>query len=269
MPFRPGLPRLIATDLDGTLVRSDETVSAYSHEVLARIRQAGIPLAAVTGRGPRALDHCRRDIPAADYLVLAQGGRVLDVTDPRGPRTLRASYLDGALLSAVIDKLEAAAGPLSLRVEVLDELGGVHGVSGADGAGIRDRVLAGAVLKVYARSVRHSADRLLGIAAQVLPPDTVSVAQSGLGRIEIAPPMVSKASGLAVVAQSLGVDPQDVLVFGDATNDLPMFAWAGWGRVAVSNAHPAVLEAADGVTLSNDQDGVATWLDRLVPVWPP
>jgi hydroxymethylpyrimidine pyrophosphatase-like HAD family hydrolase len=67
-----------------------------------------------------------------------------------------------------------------------------------------------------------------------------------------------------VVAQTLGVDPADVLVFGDMPNDLPMFEWAGWARVAVANAHPDVRAAADEVTLRNDDDGVAVYLDRLL-----
>jgi len=59
MSTRPGLPKLVATDLDGTLVRSDDTVSAYTHEVLARVKAAGIPLVGATGRGPRLIDTCR------------------------------------------------------------------------------------------------------------------------------------------------------------------------------------------------------------------
>jgi hydroxymethylpyrimidine pyrophosphatase-like HAD family hydrolase len=75
---------------------------------------------------------------------------------------------------------------------------------------------------------------------------------------------VHKATGLAVVAESIGVDPADVLVFGDMPNDVTMFEWAGWGRVAVANAHPAVKAVADEITLSNDEDGVAKYLDRLL-----
>ena len=105
--MRPGLPKLIATDLDGTLVRSDDTVSAYSHEVLGRVAGAGIPIVGVTGRGPRIIELCRRDIPEAHYLVLAQGARVVDLTDPRGPVTLRAETVAGALVAGVIEALEA------------------------------------------------------------------------------------------------------------------------------------------------------------------
>ena len=78
---KPGLPKLIATDLDGTLVRSDDTVSAYTHEVLERVRAAGIRLVAATGRGPRLTRLTRDDIRNADFLVLAQGGWVIDQVD--------------------------------------------------------------------------------------------------------------------------------------------------------------------------------------------
>jgi hydroxymethylpyrimidine pyrophosphatase-like HAD family hydrolase len=66
------------------------------------------------------------------------------------------------------------------------------------------------------------------------------------------------------VAAALGVDPDDVLVFGDMPNDLPMFRWAGFGRVAVANAHADVKAAADEITLANDVDGVAVFLDAML-----
>jgi hydroxymethylpyrimidine pyrophosphatase-like HAD family hydrolase len=82
--------------------------------------------------------------------------------------------------------------------------------------------------------------------------------------VEITAPGVDKASGLAVVAAELGIAPDEVLVFGDMPNDTAMFRWAGWRRVAVANAHAEVLALADEVTGSNDDDGVATWLETLL-----
>src|SRR5258705_4646921 len=96
---KPGLPKLIATDLDGTLVRSDDTVSAYTHEVLARVKAAGIRIVGATGRGPRLTELVRGDIPSADFLVMGGGGRVVDVTDPDLPLLLRDERLDGAVLA--------------------------------------------------------------------------------------------------------------------------------------------------------------------------
>ncbi len=272
MPSRPGLPKLIATDLDGTLVRSDDTVSAYSHEVLRRVRAAGIPIVGVTGRGPRIIELCRHDIPEADYLVLAQGARVVDLTDPAGPVNLRTVTVPGAMILGVIEALEAVVGPLSVMVEARDEPGApLWGESHPawrypDALEHRSRAdaLAGPVLKAFAHSPRYEPDELMAIARELTPADGVTVTQAGLGYIEICPPGVSKATGLAVIADLLGVDPRDVLVFGDMPNDLPMFGWAGWSRVAVAGAHPEVRALADELTLSNDEDGVAVYLDRLL-----
>jgi Cof subfamily protein (haloacid dehalogenase superfamily) len=272
MPIRPGLPKLIATDLDGTLVRSDETVSAYSHEVLGRVRAAGIPLVGATGRGPRLIDSCLEFIPEADFLVLAQGARVIDRREPAAPVTLRATTVDGVEVLGVIEALEAVVGPLTVMVEARDEPGAplwgerhpAWRYPDALEVRARHEALAGPVLKAFAHSPRYEPDELVAIAAELVAPDGVTVTQAGLGYIEICPPGVTKATGLTVIAESLGVDPRDVLVFGDMPNDLPMFGWAGWGRVAVASAHPEVRVMADEITLTNDEDGVAVYLDRLL-----
>src|SRR5215218_740713 len=108
---KPGLPKLIATDLDGTLVRSDDTVSAYTHEVLDRVRAAGIRIVGATGRGPRLASLTRNDIRVADFLVLAQGGWVLDQAEGCYLRTAR---LSGPALSTFLAELEAEVGDLSV-----------------------------------------------------------------------------------------------------------------------------------------------------------
>ncbi len=270
---RPGLPKLIATDLDGTLVRTDDTVSAYTHGVLDRVRAAGIPIVGATGRGPRLTRLTLTDIRAADYLVLANGGRVVDLSDPAvGPATLRDERLDGHVLARIVADLETAVGPLTVLIEALDEhdapLWGDPDPAWRypDTLEVRPRAesMAGRVIKGFARTANHDVDVLLAAAQWIVSPDQATVTQAGLGFIEILPPGVSKATGLAVVAANLGVDPAEVLVFGDMPNDVPMFEWAGWGRVAVANAHPLVRALADDLTLSNDEDGVATYLDELL-----
>ncbi|GGQ45230.1 Cof-type HAD-IIB family hydrolase [Couchioplanes azureus] len=266
---QPGLPKLIATDLDGTLVRSDDTVSAYTHEVLDRVRAAGIRIVGATGRGPRLTELTRNDIRAADFLVLAQGGWVLDQNEGQ---LLRNTRLPGRDLAIVLQSLEAEVGPLSVMVEALEHddapLWGDYDPTWRYPVTVeprtRDECLTSDVIKAFARSFDTDVDELLAAAQRIVPPHVATVTQAGLNYVEICPPEVDKGTGLAVVAQAVGVDPADVLVFGDMPNDLPMFAWAGWGRVAVRNAHPTLLAAADEVTLSNDEDGVAVFLDRLL-----
>jgi hydroxymethylpyrimidine pyrophosphatase-like HAD family hydrolase len=270
---RPGLPKLIATDLDGTLVRSDDTVSDYTHEVLARVKAAGIRIVGATGRGPRLTGLVRSDIPSADYLVLGGGSRVLDVTDPADPLVLRDERLPGPVTAEIIATIERACGsPLSVMIEAGD---GPESPLWGDPdpawrypdvveARVRADCFTGPVIKGFARHPAHDADGLLAIARRAVPADVASITQAGLGYIEICPPGVDKATGLAVVVTSLGVDPADVLVFGDMPNDLPMFAWAGYGRVAVANAHPSVRAAADEIIGTNDDDGVARYLARML-----
>jgi Predicted hydrolases of the HAD superfamily len=269
---RPGLPKLIATDLDGTLVRSDNTVSGYTHGVLDRVRAAGIPIVGATGRGPRLTELTRNDIRAADFLVLAGGGRVVDQSDPTGPVVLRDERLSGTMLAGLLAALEAAVGPLTIMVEAMDghdaPLWGDYDPAWPypDRFVRRPRAecFAGEVIKAFARTADHDVDVLLDAARRIVPASQATVTQAGLGFIELCPAGVDKATGLEVVAQALGVDPADVLVFGDMPNDLPMFDWAGWARVAVSNAHPTVRAAADEIISSNDDDAVACYLDRLL-----
>ena len=268
---QPGLPKLIATDLDGTLVRSDDTVSAYTHEVLDRVRAAGIRIVGATGRGPRLAELTRNDIRAADFLVLAQGGWVVDLSDPV---PLRAERLAGAVVAQLLADLEAEIGPLSVMVEALEypdaplwgDLDPTWRYPVVVHEQPRAECLTGNVIKVFARSFDRDVDDLLAAAQRLVPASVASVTQAGLNYVEICPPGVDKGTGLAVVAQAVGVDPADVLVFGDMPNDLPMFAWAGWSRVAVANAHPSILDVADEVTLTNDEDGVAAYLDRLLSI---
>ncbi|GIE96511.1 Cof-type HAD-IIB family hydrolase [Paractinoplanes rishiriensis] len=266
---KPGLPKLIATDLDGTLVRSDDTVSAYTHEVLDRVRAAGIRIVGATGRGPRLTSLTRNDIRVADFLVLAQGGWVLDQAEST---YLRQSRLSGPALAEVLAALETEVGRLSVMIEALEHddapLWGDYDPTWRYPVVLEQRpraaCLTGDVIKAFARSIDYQVDDLLAVAERIVPADVASVTQAGLDYVEICPANVNKGTGLSVVAEAVGVDPADVLVFGDMPNDLPMFAWAGWGRVAVANAHPALLEVADEVTLTNDQDGVAVYLDKLL-----
>jgi hydroxymethylpyrimidine pyrophosphatase-like HAD family hydrolase len=117
--------------------------------------------------------------------------------------------------------------------------------------------------KLMLRHDNLTADALLARARQVashLAEFSHSNAADGL--LEISAAGVSKASALARLCGQRGIDSRDVIAFGDMPNDLPMLAWAG-SAVAVANAHPEVIAAADEVTASNEESGVARVLERL------
>ena len=263
----PGLPALIATDMDGTLVRSDQTVSAYSHEVLRRVVAAGVPVFGVTGRGPRLRTITSRDLPMARFLVCAQGGYVLDLVAGEAIAVVR---LPAEVAREAVKLLEDEVGPVLITVEADDADGApLHGEVGfgwpfPEGwrEATRDAAVRGDLLKVFVKAPDRHPDEFLAVARRVLPRELCDVTYAGQGFLEICPAGVTKAAGLATVADRLGVAAADVLAFGDMPNDVPMLVWAGHS-VAVANAHAEVLAVADEVALSNDEDGVARYLDTL------
>lgn len=111
-------------------------------------------------------------------------------------------------------------------------------------------------------AVRHAgltADQLLGPVALAFAGAGLA-SFAGVGVVDVSPPGVTKA---AAVAEEVGCDAGDVIAFGDMPNDLPLFEWSGWA-CAVANAHPSVLAAADEIVPSNDDDGVARTVERLL-----
>ncbi|MCW2677210.1 MAG: HAD-superfamily hydrolase, subfamily [Modestobacter sp.] len=275
-------PRLVASDLDGTLLTSRGEVSPRTRAAMAACWEAGIPVVGVTGRGPRLLESVRGALDGQGVAVLAQGGYVVRFgADGGRDEVLRTVGMSREDAIGVIAAIEDAAGELIVAVEdaaeqaeALSPLRVQHGFDWPypEPAHLlpRHEVLpVGAVLKVFLRSSRLGQDELLARARQVVDPAVAEVTHAGLGFIEVLPPGVTKATGLAVVLETYGVGFGDVLVFGDMPNDLPMIntvSAAGGHSVAVANAHPAVRAAAGGRTSGHDADGVARYLEAVLGV---
>jgi Cof subfamily protein (haloacid dehalogenase superfamily) len=235
--------------------------------VLRRVVAAGVPVVGVTGRGPRLREVTARDLPMARYLICAQGGYVLDVVEKIALSVVR---LPADVAREAVKLLEDEVGPVLVTVEAGDEaFAPLHGEIGFVWPfpepwleATRDAALHGDLLKVFVKKPGLDPDEFLGIARRLIPPELCDVTYSGLGFVEICPSGVSKAAGLASVAERLGVEAADVLAFGDMPNDVAMMIWAGHS-VAVANAHAEALAVADEVTLSNDEDGVAHYLAHV------
>ena len=106
-------------------------------------------------------------------------------------------------------------------------------------------------------------DDELTSAARAVAGGLVSVVMAGEGIVEILPLGLSKATGLSLAARRLGAKAADTIAFGDMPNDIPMFAWSAHG-VAMANAHEELKAVADELTLSNEEDGIAVVLERLL-----
>ncbi|WP_327290004.1 HAD family hydrolase [Streptomyces sp. NBC_01198] len=262
-----GLPyRLIATDLDGTLLRSDATVSQGSRDVLAAVAAKGAAHIVVTGRSVPWTRHVLDDLGYAGLAVCGQGAQVYDAA---AGRLLTSVTLDRQLAALSLAKIEAEVGPLAVAAsrdglggEVLIGPGYVHNPElPVIHIGGTEELWAEPINKVYIQHPELSDDELTRVAQHVAG-DLVSATLAGAGIVELLPLGLTKATGLSLAARRLGVTAAETIAFGDMPNDVPMLAWSGYG-VAMANAHPELKLVADEVTASNDEDGIVPVLTRL------
>ncbi|WNF28874.1 HAD family hydrolase [Streptomyces sp. C11-1] len=266
MPTPPAYA-LVATDLDGTLLRPDNTVSARSRAALGLAAAAGARHLIVTGRPVPGIRALLADLAYTGPVVCGQGTQLYDADSAR---LLRSVTLDRESADTALGKIEAEVGAVFAAVDQ----DGVDGVTLVE-AGYRmpnptlpavrvdsrDALWERPVIKVL---VRHPelGDDALAAAARGAVGELATVTMAGPGTVELAPRGVDKGTGLALAAELLGVGAMGTVAFGDMPNDLPMFGGSGL-RVAMGNAHPQLRAAADEVTLSNAEDGVAVVLERL------
>ncbi len=265
-------PRLVATDLDGTLVRSNETVSPRSMAALKRLAASGVIVVGATGRGPRLLDLCRNDVPSADFLVMAQGAFVYECRYDDSVVELANRSVEGELIHEALRLIENEAGPLRAIAEPAEPDRPLSGDAMPNWpwpavtlkVTPREEAFAGPMVKGYFVSDTIGGPDLLTLAQGVVDTDKVTVTESGVGILEVCPVDVTKSAGIQVVLDKFDIGWEDVLAFGDATNDLPMLRSAGHA-VAMPHAHPWVKEAADEIApAGNDDDGVAQYVEAVL-----
>jgi HAD superfamily hydrolase (TIGR01484 family) len=259
--------RLVATDLDGTLLRSDNTVSGASRDALAAVTAMGAAHIIVTGRSVPWTRHLLDDLGYDGLAVCGQGAQVYDAG---AHRLLTSVTLDRRLAALALAKIEAEVGPLALAAgrdgltgEVLigedyvyrPELPVIHMKDAAE-------LWAAPISKLYLQHPGGLDDDALALAARAVAGDLVGVTVAGEGIVELLPLGLTKATGLSLAARRLGVTAARTIAFGDMPNDIPMFGWAGYG-VAMANAHPDLKAVAGEVTSSNDEDGIAEVLERI------
>ncbi|HEU5152190.1 MAG TPA: HAD-IIB family hydrolase [Iamia sp.] len=276
MPLDVGL---VASDLDGTLLQpplrrraaaGDDggvdlgSITDRTRTVLDRLRGDGVEVVAVTGRPPRWVHAI--DI-GPGLAICSNGALVVDleteeivVERAMAPdvaaecvRRLRALHPDGIFAVEFADgvAIEPAWAETIPRA--------LHG----EQVGPAEELIVRPAAKVLMKVPGTSGDAYIDAATEAVGDIAVVTASGGLQLVEVSAPGVDKATTLALLCDDRGIPPERVVAFGDARNDLPMLAWAGTG-VAMGDAHPTVIAAADHVTGTNAEDGVATWLEQHV-----
>jgi Cof subfamily protein (haloacid dehalogenase superfamily) len=263
---REGLPRLVATDLDGTLLRSDGTCSERTRATLAAVERAGIQVVLVTARPPRWL-HDLVDLVGEHGIVLCANGAF--VYDVRSRQILDEHCMAAVLVGRIAEDLRKALPGIAFATESRIGFGREHDfcdeytTPGDVAAAMLEELLDPLPGKMLARCQDVPAEQFHRVVEEIVG-DRAVVSYSGAsGLAEISAAGVTKAAALGEWCAAQGIDAADVFAFGDMPNDLPMLLWAG-RSFAVANAHSDVLNIVDEVCASNNEDGVAQVLDAAL-----
>jgi Cof subfamily protein (haloacid dehalogenase superfamily) len=266
-------PRLVALDIDGTLLKwvegagtTFEQISPPVYDAVQRVLDAGAHVVLASGRSPhgmtRIADLLELHTDGAEPLwVVASNGAVVFRYPPFEvvhEETFDAGPAVAAVLrhhpSALVAVEERGVGYRMNRAFPEGELSGEMTL-----ADVEDLV-SGPVSRVIIRDPDATADDFVALAEKLGLHGTDYVV-GWTAWLDLAPVGVSKAFGLAMVADELDVDASDVLALGDGRNDIEMLRWAGRG-VAMGQSVEVVQQAADDVTGTVHDEGVATELDR-------
>lgn len=275
--------RMLATDLDGTLLRPDNTVSARTVDALAAARATGFRVVFVTGRPPRWMPDVVEATGHGGVAVCANGALLVDLdadavlaAHPLSAEVVLevgqalARTVPGATFAVEYGPLDPASDPApSLARPAFGHTPGYRSrltprhepLVGS----LPDLVAAGRVVKLLVRGgATGSTDALLALAVDVIG-DRGEITHSSTEDplLEISAPGVSKGSTLARYAAGLGLAPGQVVTVGDMPNDVPMLQWSG-ASFAVRGGHPAALAATSGRVPPPVEDGVARLLEALL-----
>lgn len=256
---------MIATDIDGTMLRSDGSLSPRVQVALHRAEAAGIHVVPATGRPMMVAEDVIEGLGLNNYWVFANGAvtRHLDRGD-----TVRAYWMDPSVAQGLVVELRASLPGAGFAMEfdtdiayepgfeklvpntprippIGDVLDGIHG----------------RIQKVLVFHADRSIDELYRAVGDAIGDHGV-VSYSGLAFVEVAGRLVTKATALDALCRDLGIDPANVVAFGDNHNDLSMLEWAGHSY-AMANATDDALATADEVIASNDDDGLAVIVEQL------
>ncbi|MDY6055985.1 Cof-type HAD-IIB family hydrolase [Micrococcus sp.] len=271
LPESARRPRLIATDLDGTIVGYAHTrTGRVSPRTLAALRtahRAGVHVVVVTGRPLRWLAPLRAQLGDVGPMICSNGAVVVD---PASGDVLASRPVPRPVVHDVAARVRALDPTATFGAEALEGFFWEEGFSQEDlGQGtpgsLEQALPSGArVVKLMARSQALCPDEFLAaVRAEVGDAVTTTHSAPGMSLVEISAPGVHKAATLAELAASRGVGPADVVAFGDMPNDAEMLTWAGLG-LAVADAHPSLREVADAVVGACDDDGVAAAVETLL-----
>ena len=270
--------RLIALDLDGTLLDSDKQLSKENAAALARAADAGIEIVPATGRFYRGMPRVIRDLPYVRYVISINGADVFDVARQN---TVCGSGIPWERAVAVMERLDELpviydcyqdgwgwmtqkfyneAEQYAANIHSLEMICNLRTPVPELKACLKARARDVQKIQIFFRDMEKRAEALRSLPEAF--PDLV-VTTSIVNNIEINSRQATKGNALKQLAAYLGIPVAQTMAFGDGRNDITMLQEAGIG-VAMGNAQEEVKRAADYVTEDCDHSGVAHAINRFL-----
>lgn len=265
--------KLIAVDLDGTLVRSDQSISPRTIDTLVQVQQSGVKMAVASGRPTFGTAHVADALRLAEfggYVMSYNGGEIYDW----GTKTrLHAQTLDEDIIPYIYMYAREHGMPIMTYIgkEVVSE---VENNEYINYSVMRNRMTLRKVEDFVATAQGVGIVKCIIVGdPTLLPALEIEMQETLKGKagvfrsepffLEIVPVGIDKAKGLSILLNKIGMQPSELIAFGDGYNDIPMLQFAGLG-VAMGNAAEEIQKAADMVAQSNDDDGIAVLLEKLI-----
>lgn len=270
--------RLIALDLDGTLLNSDKVLTPRTHEALAAAAKRGIEIVPASGRIYRGMPESIRELPFVRYVIAVNGAQVFDT---KNGETLYSAAIPTEEALAVYEYLDTQDviydcyldgwGYMTeaMQNRAAEHISNVHTLRMA-----RELRTPVPELKAYLKNGRYCPHKLQLFTHNIALRDELlrslphrfpqlAISTSLPNNIEINSREAVKGHALRGLAESLGLELRQTMAFGDGLNDMSMICSAGIG-VAMGNAHPDILAAADIVAEDCDSEGVAKVIEQLL-----
>lgn len=263
---------MIVLDLDGTLVDSQKNISEKNKQALQKAIEKGVKVVLASGRPVKGVLPKAKELhldKSNGYIIAFNGGRIIDVTT--GECLFEADLPEGYLEKAYDLSRKCNIGLMTY--EGNDKL-----ITEDDNEFIRLEVRVNQLERVVPQNIKEYVNfpvakyLLAGEPADIekaeplfqqMAGENLNIFRSDPFFLEILPPGIDKAYGLEKLIHTLGMQREEVIACGDGYNDITMLQFAGLG-VAMENAQEATKKAADYITLSNDEDGIAHVIEKFI-----
>ena len=265
------MKKLIALDIDGTLLNSNHQISRKTKDTLSKAMEKGHKVVLVSGRAPVGVFHLAEELNFEKFGGLISGNNGATIINYRNRELVSDHTLDLDLVKNIFDVTKDLDASILLYR-------GSDLISSKDNKAFRANLEAQPLNPIIIENIRdtidYSPNKIIFVEEADPIDDLITIVDNNFKDMveyikslpflfEIMPKGLSKGKSLLEIAELYGIDQKDIIAFGDEMNDVTMLEVAGIA-VAMGNAVSPIKEIADYVTLSNDEDGIADYLEKFV-----